>query len=150
VPISVVLAENFLEKLEPGTFDFLAPLISGLGFFGLFAWIGLIAGMACGALLGGLFEMLLRRFGAGALAAVSMATLANALLLWLIAALVHASFPGLRPPAIKIPAPATASPATPNPCANTPPDIPGNARAGSLNAAETWQRGRQSSGSEHC
>jgi predicted lipid-binding transport protein (Tim44 family) len=97
-------------------------MVFALGFFGLFAWIGLIAGMACGALIGGLFEMLLRRFGAEAIAAVSMATLANALMLGLIAALVHTSFPGLRPPAIKTPLPATASPATPNACANPPPE----------------------------
>jgi hypothetical protein len=95
--------------------------VFALGFFGLFAWIGLIAGMACGALIGGLFEMLLRRIGAGAILAVSVASLANALLLWLIAVLVHASFPGLRPPEMKVPAPVTASPGTAYTCANPPP-----------------------------
>ena len=67
-----------------------------LGFFGFFAWVGLFAGMACGALIGGSCEWVLRRLGAGMAVALSVATLVNAVALWQITGLVEAKYPGLR------------------------------------------------------
>lgn len=66
------------------------------GFFVFFAGAGLFAGAASGALIGGLVEWLLRRSGAGILAALSVATLVNVLVLWQIGDFVHAKYPGLR------------------------------------------------------
>ena len=66
------------------------------GFFGLFAFIGLFLGLAAGALIGGSVEKALRRSGAGPVAALGVATLMNAAVLWQIGRLVKAQFPGLR------------------------------------------------------
>ena len=66
------------------------------GFFVFFAGIGLFAGAAAGALIGGLVEWFLRRSGAGILAALSVATLVNPLVLWKIGDFVQAEYPGLR------------------------------------------------------
>ena len=66
------------------------------GFFGLFAFIGLFLGLAAGALIGGSVEKALRRSGAGSVAALGVATLMNAVVLWQIGRLVQAQFPGLR------------------------------------------------------
>ena len=105
----------------PHNADSLA-MVFAAGFFGLFAWIGLLAGMAAGALMGALLETLLRRCHIGAVAAVSLATLANAMLLWQIAALVLTSFPGLRPPTVEQRVPATTQPVRQDPCAKQPPE----------------------------
>ncbi|RFC37054.1 MAG: hypothetical protein DID92_2727743362 [Candidatus Nitrotoga sp. SPKER] len=66
------------------------------GFFIFFAGVGLVAGAALGALIGGLAEWLLRRSGAGIVAALSVATLVNMLTLWQISDFVQAKYPGLR------------------------------------------------------
>lgn len=123
---------------QPQNADSFATVIA-LGFFGFFAWVGLFAGMASGALIGGLTETLLRRLGAGTAGALVAATLVNALVLWQIAGVIEASYPGLRstdatkpsrenPARMRVPAgerplPATAGPPSRNPCANPPPPL---------------------------
>jgi predicted lipid-binding transport protein (Tim44 family) len=97
-------------------------MVFALGFYGFFAWVGLIAGMASGALIGGLVETLLRRFGAGIVGAISMATLVNALVLWQVAGFVQAKYPGLRPPAAERPVASTTKPLPQNSCAHPPPE----------------------------
>jgi hypothetical protein len=109
-------------------------------FFVSFALIGLIVGMASGALIGGLVENLFRRSGAGIGAALSVATLANALALWQIAFFVQANYPGLsaevpvrqvrnnslgvQPPAAGRATSATTKSPTQHPCADPPPAHP--------------------------
>ncbi len=66
------------------------------GLFAFFAAVGLFAGAASSALIGGLVEWLLRRSGAGTVAALSVATLVNGLALWQIGDFVQAKYPGLR------------------------------------------------------
>jgi len=90
-------------------------------FFSFFAWAGLFAGMASGALIGGCVEWLLRRFGAGTAGAVSVATLVNALVIWQIVVFAQAKYPGLRHPDVKPSVSSTPKPAPENPCAKQPP-----------------------------
>jgi predicted lipid-binding transport protein (Tim44 family) len=92
-----------------------------LGFFGFFAWMGLFAGMALGALIGGLLERLLLRLGAGMAVALGLATLANALALWQIADFVQHEFPGLRAPAAQRPLPSSRALSPKDSCAQPPP-----------------------------
>jgi hypothetical protein len=66
------------------------------GYFGLFALLGLLLGAATGAVIGGSIERLMRRWGAGVVGALSVATLVNAIVLWGLVGWVHARFPGLR------------------------------------------------------
>lgn len=66
------------------------------GFFIFFAGVGLFAGAALGALIGGLVEWFVRRSGAGIVATLSVATLVNMLALWQISNFVQAKYPGLR------------------------------------------------------
>jgi hypothetical protein len=104
----------------PHNADSFATIIA-LGFFSFFAWVGLFAGMASGALIGGLVERLLRSFGAGIAGAVSVATLVNALSLWQIVSFVQVEFPGLRPPDAKPPVSSTTRLPTESPCTHPPP-----------------------------
>jgi predicted lipid-binding transport protein (Tim44 family) len=97
-------------------------MVFALGFFSFFAWVGLFAGMASGALTGGLVEKLLRRFGAGVASAICVATLVNALVLWQIAGFIQVQFPGLRPPAAKPAVSAPTKSAPENTCAHPPPE----------------------------
>lgn len=94
--------------------------VFALSYFSFFAWIGILAGMASGALIGGLVERLLRRFGAGIAGAVSVATLVNALVLWHIVGLAQAKYPGLRPPDVKPSVSSTTKLPIDNPCAHPP------------------------------
>jgi hypothetical protein len=71
-----------------------------------------------------LLERLLRHLGAGISGALSVATLVNALVLWQVAGLVQAKYPGLRPPAASPPASSTTRLAPENPCAHLPPENP--------------------------
>jgi len=75
--------------------DTLAPIFVA-GFYVFFTLIGLLAGAASAALIGGSVESLLRRFGAGIVASLSVATLINALALWQLGDFVQAKYPGLR------------------------------------------------------
>lgn len=120
----------------PQNADSFATLVA-LVFFSVFAWVGLFAGMASGALIGGLAETLLRRFGAGIAGALIVATLVNALVLWQIAGVIEAKYPGLRSadtarphpgspagmrsPAGDRPVPSTAGLPSRYSCANPPP-----------------------------
>lgn len=70
--------------------------VMAMGFFGFFAMVGLIAGMASGALIGASVEWLLRHLGAGVAGAISVATLVTALALWQIVGFVQLKYPGLR------------------------------------------------------
>lgn len=79
----------------PNNADSFGTMIAA-GFFGVFALAGLLLGVAAGALIGGSVERLLRRSGLGIIAALSVATLVNAVVLWQLAGWVHARFPGLR------------------------------------------------------
>jgi hypothetical protein len=98
------------------------------GVFGMFAWVGLLLGMACGALIGGLVEALLRRLGAGLAAASSVATVVNALALWLLVGAVQAAYPGLggggRQKQEERPAQSVGKPAAQSTCANSSPTDP--------------------------
>jgi predicted lipid-binding transport protein (Tim44 family) len=118
---------------NPDSFATLFALV----FFSFFAWVGFFAGMASGALIGGLSETLLRRAGAGIGGAVCAATLVTAFALWQIAGFVQQRYPGLRsenaakphrgstsgarPPAAEHPASSALPPPTQNTCAHLPP-----------------------------
>jgi hypothetical protein len=71
------------------------------GFFIGTAIIGLIAGMACGMLVGGLTEKLLTSLGVWAVCAVCVATLVNALVIWQLVGILHMKYPGFHPSATK-------------------------------------------------
>jgi hypothetical protein len=108
--------------------DTFAPVFV-LGFYAFFVLIGLIAGAALCALIGGLVERLLRYFGVGIVAAFSVATLVNVLALWQIGDFVQAKYPGLRAEKAAKPhrsnAPRELAPADKgsyqNPCSEPPP-----------------------------
>jgi hypothetical protein len=68
------------------------------GFFIGTAVIGLIGGMACGGLVGGVTEKLLRHLGMRSILAVCVATIFNAVFLWQLIGILHVKFPGFRPP----------------------------------------------------
>jgi predicted lipid-binding transport protein (Tim44 family) len=104
----------------PQNADSFATVLA-LVFFSFFAWVGFFAGIALGALIGGLVEKLMRRLGAGTAGAVCVATLVNGLALWQIAGIVQAKFPGLRAPAARPPVSATTRPPPANSCAHPPP-----------------------------
>ena len=70
--------------------------VLALGFFAGVALIGLVVGAACGALIGGLVDAVMRRSGVGVAGAVLTATLVNVLATWQIADLVQTRYPGLR------------------------------------------------------
>jgi hypothetical protein len=70
-------------------------MIAG-GFFVVFALVGLLLGAVLAARLGRLVEQGVRRAGAGAVWALTLATVANAIALWVVAQWVQAWFPGLR------------------------------------------------------
>ena len=95
------------------------------GYFGFLAVIGLVAGLAFGALVGGLAEKILRRLGMGLAGALVVATVLNALACWQMAGAIQANYPGLdpatgRPPSSSTRPPATAQPSADNPCAHPP------------------------------
>ncbi len=104
----------------PASADSFANLFA-FGFFGVFAWLGLFAGLGLGAMIGGSVEKLLRRFGAGIVSALGVATVVNALVLWQIAGIVQAHYPGLRPPAARPVVPSTNRlPSEKNACTHPP------------------------------
>lgn len=72
-----------------------------LGFYCVFALAGLLAGIALGGLTGGVVEWLLRRVGMGIAAALIVATVVNALVLWQVAGFVQSKYPGLKAPGAK-------------------------------------------------
>lgn len=77
--------------------------------------------MGLGALIGGSVDKLLRRFGVGIVGALSVATPVNALVLWQIAGVVQARYPGLRPPAARPAVPSTNRlPSEKNACTHPP------------------------------
>jgi hypothetical protein len=75
--------------------DTFAPLFAW-GFFAFFAGVGLLAGAASAAIIGGSIEWLLRRMGIGIIAAISAATLVSVLALWQITEFLLTKYPGLR------------------------------------------------------
>lgn len=95
-----------------------------LGFFTFFGAAGCIVGAVSAALIGGLGQWLLRRLSMPIVGAVCVATIVNALLLWQLADLVQARFPGLRAP-LTAPGAAPKTPLRPdNPCTLPPPENP--------------------------
>jgi hypothetical protein len=99
--------------------------VFALAFFSGFAWVGLVAGIAGGTLIGGSVERLLRRAGAGDSAAAMGATLVTVVAFWQVGSLLQAKYPGLRPPdATGAVTPVTSRPPE-NPCAGPPPEKPG-------------------------
>jgi hypothetical protein len=104
------------------------------GFFISTALIGLCAGIACGLLVGGLTEKLVRSLGIGAGATVCVATVVNALVVWQLVGAIQAQYPGLRSPAVKqttgkSQAPVTPRPEYTNPCSQPPPPAHSKERA---------------------
>lgn len=114
--------------------------VLALGFFAVFALMGLVAGAASGALIGGSVDAAMRRAGLGMAGAVITATLVNALAIWQIADLVQTKYPGLRadgpsklplrgspgdrPPAVAAPMPATTGTSSRTSCSDSPPTQP--------------------------
>lgn len=80
--------------------DSFATLLA-MGFYVVFAVVGLLAGVVIGGLTGGLVEWLLRRVGVGLAGALIVATVVNVLVLWQVAGFVQAKYPGLNAPAAK-------------------------------------------------
>jgi hypothetical protein len=80
----------------PNNPDSFGSMLAG-GFFGLFALLGLVIGAVSGAVIGRSVERVMRRSGAGLIAAMSVATLVNAIALWALVEGVRSRFPGLRP-----------------------------------------------------
>lgn len=74
------------------------------GFYVSAAFIGLLAGCSCGAIVGGLTEKLLRRLGVSAAGAVLVATVVNAIFLWQVVGNIQNKYPGLRFSAVTSPA----------------------------------------------
>jgi len=93
-------------------------MVFAMGFYGVFAVVGLLAGIAIGGLTGGLVEWLLRRVGVGIAGALIVATVVNALVLWQIAGFVQARYPGLNAPAGKPSMSSTIKYSQENPCAH--------------------------------
>jgi hypothetical protein len=99
-------------------------MLFALGFFSLFALVGLVAGMTLGVLIGGLVERLLRHLGAQPLVALSVATLLNVLVCWQLTGVIQAQYPGLSHPVSRPPVSSAAKPPTRNACARPPPENP--------------------------
>jgi hypothetical protein len=106
--------------VAPNADSFAMVFVSG--FYGLFALIGLVAGMTSAALTGGLVEWLLRRFGVGLAGAVGVATVVSALVVWQLSDIVQAKSPGLRPPTAKSAVFSPTKSSLANPCARMPPE----------------------------
>lgn len=71
------------------------------GFFIFAACIGLLAGCACGAVVGGLTEKLLLNFRVRAVSAACVATAVTVFVLWQISGFIQNKYPGFRPPVEK-------------------------------------------------
>lgn len=82
----------FRLAYNPDTF---ASMLAG-GFFVLYALIGLLAGAACGWLVGRLVESGMRRIGAGLVVALAVASVVNLVVLWQASRAVGRIYPGLR------------------------------------------------------
>ena len=97
------------------------------GFFIATAIIGLFAGIACGVLVGGLTEKLLRYLGVRTAYALCVATVANTLVIWQLIGMVQTKYPGFRPhvnksdAATKPEKSSTYKLRSDNPCAQPPP-----------------------------
>ncbi len=90
-----VLFRGPYSRLSHMNADTFAPAVVWV--FTVFsALVGLIAGAAICALIGGLVEWLRRRFGIAIIAAIGVATLVNVLTLWQIGDYLQAKYPGLR------------------------------------------------------
>ena len=66
------------------------------GFFIATGIIGLVAGMTCGVLVGGLTEKLLRYLGVWPAYALCVATVVNVLVIWQLIGMVQTMYPGFR------------------------------------------------------
>lgn len=67
-----------------------------LGFYVLFAFIGLIAGASLCVLISILIKKLLKYCGVGIFSTLSVVTLVNVLVLWQVGSFVAAKYPGLN------------------------------------------------------
>lgn len=90
-----VLFRGPYSRMSHMSVDSFAPVFVW-GFAIFFALVGMIAGAAICALVGGLVEWLRRRFGIAIIAAIGIATLVNVLTLWQIGDFLQAKYPGLR------------------------------------------------------
>jgi hypothetical protein len=90
-----VLFRGPYSRLSHINTDTFAPVFVW-AFAVFFALVGLIAGAAICALIGGLVEWLRRRFGIASIAAIGVATLVNVLTLGQIGDFLQAKYPGLR------------------------------------------------------
>ena len=77
--------------------DSFASLLAS-SFYIAFALLGLLAGMAVGGSAGYLADYVMRRLGAGTVAALVLATLASGCAVWQVSNLVLGRYPGLRAP----------------------------------------------------
>jgi len=90
-----VLFRGPYSRMSHMSVDSFAPVFVW-GFAIFFALVGMIAGAAICALVGGLVEWLRRRFGIAIIAAIGIATLVNVLTLWQIGDFLQVKYPGLR------------------------------------------------------
>lgn len=85
-------AFHHLPNMSGDTF---AP-VAVWGFFVFFSGVGLFVGAASATVIGVSTEWLLRRIGIGVVAAISVATLVNVLVLWQITDFLQTKYLGLR------------------------------------------------------
>lgn len=71
-------------------------MLFALGYFILFACVGLAIGSVLGAAVGGVVERFLRQIGVPIAGALCVATAVTVLVLWQVAAMVQTTFPGLK------------------------------------------------------
>jgi len=112
-------------RLPPNADSFGSML--ALGFYAAFALGGLLVGGIAGVVVGGAVDALLRRLGVGVAAAMVVATLVNALVIWQAIGFVQEKFPGLRaqtPATAGIAGPAGPAPARKSSCQEAPPAPP--------------------------
>jgi len=119
--------QGLFSQLPHLNADSAAPLFVWMT-FGLFGLIGLFVGALLGGLIGRCADGLLRRLGAGIGAALVMASLLTAVVIWQVTGFVQHRYPGLRAPTVTQDTPAVTPPKGPsdaarsqNPCQASPP-----------------------------
>ena len=119
--------QGLFSQLPHLNADSAAPLFVWMT-FGLFGLIGLFVGALLGGLIGRCADGLLRRLGAGIGAALVMASLLTAVVIWQVTGFVQHRYPGLRAPTVRQDTRTVTPPADPsntahrkNPCQASPP-----------------------------
>jgi len=119
--------QGLFSQLPHMNADSAAPLFVWMT-FGLFGLVGLCIGALLGAVIGRCADSLLQRLGAGTGAALVLASLLTALVIWQVTGFVQHRYPGLRAPATaqvqRAASPQIGPPdaaGRPNPCEASPP-----------------------------